>query len=129
MKQVMIRKDQEKDRDPFEDTFELEGGKETDPEQRKMAEKLHKLAIEEAILDKENEKKAKMGAELVERLRQMQAKAEALEIEREKARRWTEMKREEERREMRLQAKVKQQREDEEKIRILQQEESTTIGK
>ena len=117
------QKSQEKDRDPFEDTFESEGGKETDPEQRDMVEKLHKLAIEEAILDKENEKKAKMGAELVERLRQMQAKAEALEIEREKARRWTEMKQEEERREMRLQAKIKKQREDEEKIRMLQREE------
>ena len=52
-----------------------------------MSRKLHKLAIEEAILDKENGKKERMGTELIEGFKQMQAQAEALEIERGKARR------------------------------------------
>ena len=46
----------------------------------------------------------------------MQAQAEALEIERRKARRYTEMKQEEERREIRLPWKIKKQIEDEDKI-------------
>ena len=114
------------DGDHFGNSFEIEG-EESDQEQKDMSERLQKLELEEAILDKENAERAKVGAELMERVKQMKAKAAALHVERQKANRWSEMMQEQERREKRLQLKIKKQREDDEMIRKLQQEEDRLV--
>ena len=96
---------------------------EIDPEQKDIADRLYKLMMQEEILDKENEKRAKEEAQAIERLQRLKAKTAALDAERERMRRLEALKQEEEIRERRLQYKIKQQREQEERLQILQQEE------
>ena len=98
----------------------VSGDNETEFEERKLAEKLRRLQLEEEMLNKENEERAQAEAKVKEKLKQMHIKAAA---ERERIQRLEEMKLEEERRERRLQLKLKEQREKEERIWLLQQEE------
>lgn len=93
-----------------------------DPEQKDIADRLHKLMMQEEMLDKENEKRAKEEAQAIEMLQRLKAKTAALDAERERMRRLEALKQEEEIRERRLQFKIKQQREQEERIQIIQQE-------
>ena len=76
----------------------VSGDNETEFEERKLAEKLRRLQLEEEMLSKENEERAQAEAKVKERPKQMHIKLE------------------EERRERRLQLKLKEQREKEERI-------------
>ena len=94
-----------------EDIQDEPGEEEFEPEQKDMLERLHRLAMEEEMLDKANEQKAKEKVQITKRLKHLKAQTAALEAERERVRRLAEMKQEEERRENRLQLKIKKQRE------------------
>ena len=116
--------------DPFEmldykteDIQDEPSEEEIEPEQKDMLERLHILAMEEEMIDKENEQKAKEEAQITEMLKHLKYQTAALEAERERVRRLEEMKQEEERREKRIQLKIKKQRENEERIINLQREE------
>ena len=56
-----------------EDIQDEPGEEETEPKQKDMIERLHRLAMEEEVLDKENEQMAKEEAQITERLKYLKA--------------------------------------------------------
>ena len=77
-----------------EDIQDEPGEEKIGSEQKDMIERLHRLALEEEMLDKENEQKAKEEVQITERLKYLKAQTAALETERERIRRLEEMKQE-----------------------------------
>lgn len=101
------------------------GEDETGDEHRSLSGKIQRLKLQEEILDKEKEHNTKEEFQIVQRLKVLKSKFAALEAEGEGLHQLQEMIQEQEIREKRLQYKIKEQREQEERIRLLQREEET----